>query len=705
VNFRLLRDLELEFSTDPDKPLTVIRAENETGKTTILTALQWVLFGDDALPEPKSTYRLHPIDWDRAAASAVEISVELEFEHTFPPAASAPASPPETSIFIAKRVVTEELSEDGATWQRRNPTFQLLRRTQNGFAPVTPSGGVLILHQMLGSNLKDLFFTDGDRALSFITADISQSDKRKLVQGAIRDMLGFDILTSARKHVERAVAQIRQQASTATSGDLDALAKALAEIDAKLEYERSAKEDAERESQSLAVQISTLDHKIEGALERGDKDSLLKQLKGLNESLATTRIEITDQRGRHGTQFQEMTLAHALCAGPIERARAILDDLKERGRLPRTTVPILRERLDMGICICGTPLQPGGDAYRYMQSTIEEQDKASWLDDRLTHLRVKAQEAQDGDGAAHSWGAQLSQVIGERTKREMRMVELEHQHKELDVTIGQIPDTDLTLLRKQRSQNNTLKDAAIRKASLAAATAERLGRDKKQREAEYDKLLKASSAMERVRNQLLATNDILGVLKNTYETIEKSELPAVSEAMHRYFLEMVGGGDQAALIQSAKVNEHYDIVVLGPERRTLDADRDLNGASRRALTLAFILALTEVSGVNAPNVIDTPLGMMSLQIKRAVLETAVSHCQQLILFLTRSEIRDIEDLIDRFAGRVITLSNSVHFPRFLKNRPSAASARTMRCGCSHRQICSLCERVGDDARNELVLRA
>ena len=40
-NFRLLRDLKLSFSTDGKRNLTVIRAENETGKTTILNGLQW----------------------------------------------------------------------------------------------------------------------------------------------------------------------------------------------------------------------------------------------------------------------------------------------------------------------------------------------------------------------------------------------------------------------------------------------------------------------------------------------------------------------------------------------------------------------------------------------------------------------------------------------------------------------------------------
>ena len=47
-NFRLLRDLTLDFSTD--KTLTVIRAENETGKTTILNGLLWALYGDNSLP-------------------------------------------------------------------------------------------------------------------------------------------------------------------------------------------------------------------------------------------------------------------------------------------------------------------------------------------------------------------------------------------------------------------------------------------------------------------------------------------------------------------------------------------------------------------------------------------------------------------------------------------------------------------------------
>ena len=52
-NFRLLRDLRLDFSTNDAKKLTVIRASNESGKTTLLNALQWALYGEDALPRQR----------------------------------------------------------------------------------------------------------------------------------------------------------------------------------------------------------------------------------------------------------------------------------------------------------------------------------------------------------------------------------------------------------------------------------------------------------------------------------------------------------------------------------------------------------------------------------------------------------------------------------------------------------------------------
>ena len=51
TNFRAATDVIIPFcNDDPQKNVTVVRAENKTGKTTILNALLWGLFGENGLP-------------------------------------------------------------------------------------------------------------------------------------------------------------------------------------------------------------------------------------------------------------------------------------------------------------------------------------------------------------------------------------------------------------------------------------------------------------------------------------------------------------------------------------------------------------------------------------------------------------------------------------------------------------------------------
>lgn len=123
-NFRLLRDLEIAFSTDPTRNITVIRAENETGKTTILTALQWALYGDDSLPGGGPKFRLSPIDWTEQTA---RITVEVDFE-----ASSTSRNGARTARrkFRVVRTVTETVT--GTTWQRGTSTPKLLDLTDKG---------------------------------------------------------------------------------------------------------------------------------------------------------------------------------------------------------------------------------------------------------------------------------------------------------------------------------------------------------------------------------------------------------------------------------------------------------------------------------------------------------------------------------------------------------------------------------------------
>jgi hypothetical protein len=168
----------------------------------------------------------------------------------------------------------------------------------------------------------------------------------------------------------------------------------------------------------------------------------------------------------------------------------------------------------------------------------------------------------------------------------------------------------------------------------------------------------------------------------------------------------VDAPEEIGAFTGASITPTFDIEVQAGNR-TLDPDHELNGASQRALTFAFIWALTEVSRKVAPRVIDTPLGMMSGGVKRRVLEimgapvTANQPDRQVILFLTRSEIAQVEDLLDARAGVVFTLTNTGSGD--LTRRSSDELPRIVRCECNHRQYCAACSRR-DDAQYSLAHR-
>ena len=183
------------------------------------------------------------------------------------------------------------------------------------------------------------------------------------------------------------------------------------------------------------------------------------------------------------------------------------------------------------------------------------------------------------------------------------------------------------------------------------------------------------------------------MLQSAFNQITNEELTKVSNLMNSVFLEMIGADpEQGAIIKRSEISPSFDIIVFGPNDRTLNPDRDLNGASRRALTLAFILALTRISEVEAPNVIDTPLGMTSGYVKRAILRAAIRESTQLVLFLTHDEILGCEELIDDAAGKTMTLTNPAHFPVMLVNDPKTERRKVLMCNCNHRQHCTVCER-------------
>lgn len=701
-NFRLLRDLELRFSSDPERKLTVIRAANESGKTTLLNALQWALYGDQALPGKGEDFRLHPIDWNASDGRRVPITATVEFEVTT--FRRGPSGMRETRRQY--RIVRSAFEEvDGKTSRRSQSTVKLFALTDTGASPIDAPEA--LINEELPPELRDVFFTDGDRALSFIEADVALSTKRERVQRAIRSLLGLSVIEEAVRHVRKASADVNKQAKQVGAGsELNKIASRIDAIDEDNTRLEADLEDAKQQFAAFDEKVEETDRKIDAALQKGDKEKLQKDLEQAKRKIKQLDEQLAAANKEHSALFRGQPLATDLLAPVLDRAFGKLEQLHDQGKIPNTTIPVLEDRLAAEICICGETLQPGDpDGHRrrdHIQKLIDDSQRADEIQEVITDLYYGAKSLRPVAGSGR-WREDYAKVVKSRDGLQVLRDEAGREFRALELQLDALPNTDIQGLRETRRQYKESRDRCLTKRSSVETQLAGLKRERDGLIIERDRLLREQKKGARILSELEVTQDVMRVLQSSFERITKEELKKVSNLMNDIFLEMIGADpEQGAIIRRAEISSEFDIIVYGPSERTLNPDRDLNGASRRALTLAFILALTKVSEVEAPNVIDTPLGMTSGYVKRSILRTAIRESAQLILLLTHDEIAGCEDIIDEAAGVVFTLTNPAHYPKMLVNDPGVKERKILRCECNHRSACHLCQRRTDE-RAELEL--
>ncbi len=378
---------------------------------------------------------------------------------------------------------------------------------------------------------------------------------------------------------------------------------------------------------------------------------------------------------------------------------SILNDLSEKKQLPKVNVPILEELLDRTNCFCGSDLSPkakeGKKRRGLIEAAIEKSRSADALQEAATSLFYSARSEPFGDSATKNWTENYNALVKEHQQTLSNISGFESELEQLQSEIEQIEDTQLSEKRiAKKSLSNKLKAERFKSGDLSAKIKDATDRmrDSKDERAQVEKKLSKTDSWN---DKLRLARTVNEIFENVFERLRKDEVKNVSFEMNRIFLKMIGSEpdqNDLTMITKTELTEDFDIIVFGPGEHKLDPDQDLNGASRRAITLSFILALTKVSQVKVPNVIDTPLGMTSGYVKQSILNRILEEGSQIILFLTHDEIHGIENILDAKAGEIYTLTNPAHYPRMLVNKTNVKDAKIVRCHCNHREVCEICER-------------
>ncbi|CCG08729.1 AAA family ATPase [Pararhodospirillum photometricum] len=680
--FRLLNGVELVFSTDRERNITVIRAANESGKTTMLHALQWCLFGDDALP---SSYNLFSMDLSLGETSktCVEIDYEIEGKRG-----------------MQRYKIIRSLIENVGTQMHGKSDAQLYEITLNGTKEIPNVEAYLAAH--MPSELREVFFTDGDRALSFIEGKKTEQQKR--VKKAIEQLMGLPMLEKAVSHIKASESDLRSKADEASGNqELHAIRVELEKLDTEIPAISQQLETLKDQITHLNELHAKANSDLEEALKRGNREEIARELARVRKHKAAAEGRIKTAESSQAGLLSNKTFARELLRDKMKAAGQILDVLRQKGQIPNKTIPILEDRLRHSDCICGESLdkntQDGMRRRKYIEKLIEDSKDADALRSKVSDLYFEGRDLFQENPA--QWLKAYAEAFKTRNLEQRVYGDLCSEEANLEVRLAKVQDDDVQRAREmrdtyQKQLQECISEVSKYDVSLKGKIARKVEKSKL-----FDVLSKKEKKGRKYALELQVARDIKSVFEGTLDLMKTREVQSVSSLMNEYFLQMIGADPENALIQKAAIDSDFRIVVHGRNNRVMDPSLDLNGASRRALTIAFVLALTEVSGVEAPNVIDTPLGMMSGFVKTAVVKVASEASDQLILFLTHDEIKGCEDILDEKAGRVMTVTNPVHYPKILKNDPGTSEAKALLCQCDHRNFCKLCERR-ESARQPVV---
>ncbi|MDC7252068.1 hypothetical protein B9T10_07860 [Wohlfahrtiimonas chitiniclastica] len=686
-NFRLLKDIILDFSTNSNKPLTVIRAANESGKTTCEYALMWGLWGEEALPSKKySDFIVFPADITAQNPKEITTVVEIEF---YGPSLENQL----TAHYRLIRSLTQRREE------RPFENITIFEITANGAKDLSASNAKLLINSLLPLSLKDIYFTDGDRALSFIESGTQDYIKRRRVSDAIKSLLALEELESSIRHLDNVEKKFESEID-----DKDYAAELIA-LNKKMEFQQETIDDLQKELQELEPEKHNLsdnkrqaNERIEEILKQGDKQALIREKNSHEQDL--TRLEASQKQILKSLRdlVQDKDVSSIFLSEQFSIAKNFLNSLKDKKQLPKLSIPILEELLTKNICFCGSSLSPntteGQQNIQHIQSTIKDSADADHKIALATELHFDAKNYEPFE-SKKKWMTHYEQQMSAYLNFD-RMLRDKHQKlKDIQESINNIQDDALEGYRIKLKKYDQELGNVLAKIHRKQAQMEEANIKLKELNEDKEKISKKHNINDKgVQKAYLAKALKVG-FKKILNKLKTDEIHKVSNEMNRIFIEMIGSAPDAndfASITKAELSANYDILVYGNSGKLLNPDQDLNGASRRAITLAFILALTKVSEVEAPNVIDTPLGMMSGYVKQSVLNQMIREGNQIILFLTHDEINGVERIIDQYADCTYTLTNPAHYPRMLKHKPNTVDARILRCDCGHKDYCDTCER-------------
>ena len=340
--FRYYGTQTIVFSKETNKNVTVIRGENGTGKTTLLNAFYYVMYGD--VMEPLKIDNMLNL---RAAeelkeGETISASVGMEFEER-------------NERYLVNR---EEKFEkiNGKIIHDKHKYIEIYRIDSiTGNAEKEDDD---FIEKIIPKRLRSFFFFDGERINK-----LAQVDGKEEIKKAILDILGVTMLDNMSKDLEQIKSEYTKELSKFSDAEGQEIADRLDGYrieknicSEKLEKEKENVKNEERAKERANNYLSQCNSEV-----IREKRT---QIEEIESNIARNKKSILNVNSDIKTLISSK-LKVKLMSPYFEEILKVLDDKREKGQLPSNIkTQFLDDLLERGMCICGCHLEEGSEGYK-----------------------------------------------------------------------------------------------------------------------------------------------------------------------------------------------------------------------------------------------------------------------------------------------------------------------------------------------------
>ena len=617
VNLRQYRKEKFTFPKEKGKKdIHVIIGENGEGKTNILNALTWCLYGEE----------LHLGDKNTAICNINSQYVQELRDHS-------------QKNGEAKVTVVMSIEDGGNITFMRTARYSItpsnvVETKQDVIAIAKANGGnkiidkkddyAMYVSRYVPKEINEYIFFDGELMDQYF-----KSEKRGDIESGIKDLTKASTIEKT-KNALNSYAKTEIAPVLKREGD-----SRVSEAQDNLESEQKRRDNQQEKVGLIYSQIKKAEDEIEKLTDKiqgfdtlKEKTDRLEELENESDNLKRSQIKLNE----HLNEFVRQNYIYFALFPAIKEFREYIQSQESKGNLPpKIDKRLVQSIIDSKECaICGSHLNT--EHLQHVLSILQKLEVSSTTSAELNRASSALNAIIDNMKA---YPKRKQAIIDQKKTLDAQVKKNEIEYEQLSKELRSIPNQEeirKAIIERDEYRKNIgpLHEKFGRENLILEARTKAV----KKAEKELEDAMKSNRLLDRYRKQLDFCKKGILLLDETLIEIIEEYRKEMEVATFEIFNKLIWKKDAFSKVN---ILEDYSFELLDAyNQQTLGA---CSAAERALLALSFTIALQQTSGHDSLLYIDTPLGRVGEKNRINFTEvlTGIAESKQVILSFTPTE--------------------------------------------------------------------